>query len=94
MSWDKRKAKRVQFKPSTSIDIRIVGTDGLWRRDGKLLDISESGVLLSHTESVQGLDLRTFLLEFKPQGMASRLCAVVRIEAGRIAARFVKEKSR
>ncbi|MCD0422747.1 MAG: PilZ domain-containing protein [Rhodopseudomonas sp.] len=94
MSWDKRKAKRVQFQRATSIEVCIVGVDGLWRREGKLLDISESGVLLSCTAPIQGLDLRTFLLEFKPRGMASRLCSAVRVEAGRIAARFVKEKAR
>lgn len=94
MSWDKRKAKRVQFNRGNSIDVRIVGIDGLWRQDCKLLDISESGVLLGLTGSVPGLDLRTFLLEFKPQGMASRHCAVVRIEAGHIAARFVKDTAR
>jgi PilZ domain len=94
MSWDKRKAKRVQFQRGTSIDVRIVSVDGLWRREGKLLDISESGVLLSYADSIQEIDLRTFLLEFKPRGMASRLCAVVRIEAGRIAARFIKETAR
>ncbi|MFC0240609.1 PilZ domain-containing protein [Rhodopseudomonas telluris] len=94
MSWDKRKAKRVQFHPRSSIDVRIVGVDGLWRRDCKLLDISESGVLLSYTGSVQDLDLRTFILRFQPEGMASRRCSVVRIEAGRIAARFVKQAAR
>jgi hypothetical protein len=94
MSWDKRKAKRVQFQQADGIDVCIVSVDGVWRREGRLLDISESGVLLSCTGSLQGLDLRTFLLEFRPKRMASRLCAVVRIEAGRIAARFIKETAR
>ena len=91
MGWDKRKAKRVQFQRGQGIDVRIAATDGLWQRDCKLVDISETGVLLNCTGSVQGLDLKTFLLEFAPKGMASRLCASVRIEADRIAARFVKE---
>jgi hypothetical protein len=88
MAWNKRVARRVEFQDG--IAVRIVGADGSWTRDCTMLDISETGVLLSRESSMDGLDIRVFFLVFAGRGLAHRRCELARSDANTIGARFVQ----
>jgi hypothetical protein len=89
MAWGDRKGTRVSFE--RGIDALIMGTDGTWRRDCKLADVSVSGARLIVSGSVEGLDLKEFFLLLTPTGAAFRRCELIRVNGDEIGVRFLKK---
>lgn len=86
MSWDKRQAKRVRFE--REYRATLVGSDGAWRRDCIVLDISETGARLSMEESPDVLKTREFFLLFSMTGPVFRRCELVRLAGTEVGVRF------
>ena len=92
MAWGDRKNSRVSFE--RPIDTMLMGIDGTWRRDCKLVDVSGTGARLIASGSLEGLNLREFFLLLTPSGVAYRRCELVRIDGEEIGVRFLKNRSK
>lgn len=92
MAFGNRKSQRVDFE--RGVNALMMGIDGTWRRECAMMDVSESGVLLTVKGSVAGLDLKEFFLLLSSTGLAYRRCELVRLNGEQIGARFVKQVSR
>jgi PilZ domain len=92
VAWGDRKNSRVSFEHP--IDTMLMGIDGTWRRDCKLVDVSGSGARLIASGSLEGLNLKEFFLLLTPSGGAYRRCELVRIDGEEIGVRFLKTRSK
>ena len=77
MSKELRKNPRIEF--DRGIDVQIMGIDGTWRRQCRMMDVSEKGALLTIVGSFAGLDLKEFFLLLSSTGLAYRKCKLVRV---------------
>lgn len=67
-----------------------MGIDGTWRRDCKMLDVSETGALLRIEGRVAGLDLKEFFLLLSSTGLAYRRCELIRLNGDQVGVHFLK----
>ena len=88
MAWGGRKSTRVSF--DDGIDVLIMGIDGTWRRQCKLVDVSVSGARLLVADPLEGLNLKEFFLMLTPTGSAFRRCELIRLNGDEIGVRFLK----
>ena len=82
-----RKNTRVTF--DEAINLQIMGIDGTWRRQCKLVDVSVSGARLTVADSLEGLNLKEFFLMLTPTGAAFRRCELIRLNGDEIGVRFL-----
>jgi hypothetical protein len=66
-----------------------MGIDGTWRRDCKMIDVSQTGARLSVEASIEGLDLREFFLLLSSTGLAYRRCKLIRVMGDEIGVEFL-----
>ena len=74
MTWGGRKSTRVSF--DDGIDVQIMGIDGTWCRQCKLVDVSVSGARLIAADSLEGLNLREFFLIFFMSDVGSSMIII------------------
>ena len=91
MSEEKRALDRVTF--GRGHGVCIIGIDGTWRRDCLLQAISDNDAMLTVEGSIQGLNLKEFLL-LSSTGLAYRRCELVRVNGSDMDIQFLKAKSR
>lgn len=87
MGWDKREAKRVHFDHERRA--ALLATDGTWRRECILVDVSESGARLRIDGSPDVLRAREFFLLLSPNGLVFRRCELVRLEGSEAGVHFL-----
>jgi hypothetical protein len=75
MGVQKRKNDRVRFE--FGYPARIMAIDGTWFRDCLIEDISQTGVKVSLSESVEGLNLGECFLALSRTGAAHRRCRMI-----------------
>ena len=88
MAYGDRKNERVDFE--RGIPVQIMGIDGTWRRDCKLIDVSQTGAHLCIEGSFEGLDLKEFFLLLSSTGLAYRRCKLVRVAGDQIGVEFLQ----
>lgn len=88
MSKELRKNPRIEF--DRGVDVQIMGIDGTWRRQCRMLDVSENGALLTIVGSFAGLDLKEFFLLLSSTGLAYRKCKLVRVNGDQVGVSFLK----
>jgi len=88
MAYGDRKSERVDFE--RSVHVYIMGIDGTWRRDCKMIDVSQTGARLCIEGSLEGLDLKEFFLLLSSTGLAYRRCRMVRLAGDQIGVEFLK----
>jgi hypothetical protein len=64
--------------------------DGTWRRDCKMLDVSDTGARLLVQGSIEGLVLKEFFLLLSSTGLAYRRCELAWVNGDEIGADFAK----
>jgi len=67
----------------------MMGIDGTWRRDCRMMDVSQTGARLSVLSSIEGLDLSEFFLLLSSTGLAYRRCKLVRVMGDEIGVEFL-----
>ncbi|WP_249780980.1 PilZ domain-containing protein [Bradyrhizobium sp. dw_78] len=82
-----RKNDRVNFE--RGIDVFMMGIDGTWRRNCRMVDVSQTGARLHVPDSIQGLDLREFFLLLSSTGLAYRRCRLIRVAGEQIGIEFL-----
>jgi hypothetical protein len=87
MAYGDRKSGRVDFE--LGIPVYIMGIDGTWRRDCTMIDVSQTGARLLIEGSLEGLDLKEFLLLLSATGPAYRRCQLVRVAGDQIGVLFL-----
>jgi hypothetical protein len=88
MAYGDRKSERVDFE--RGVHVYIMGIDGTWRRDCKMIDVSQTGARLCIEGSLKGLDLKEFFLLLSSTGLAYRRCRMVRLAGDQIGVEFLK----
>jgi hypothetical protein len=86
MSGERRDGKRVRFEHGFSAHMMAI--DGTWRRECKVVDVSESGAQLS-VPSLAGLQLAEFFLLFTSIGVAYRRCRLVWVNGESLGVAFI-----
>jgi PilZ domain len=66
-----------------------MGIDGTWRRNGIMIDVSQTGARLCVEGSLEGLDLKEFFLLLTSTGLAYRRCRMVRLAGDHIGVQFL-----
>jgi hypothetical protein len=87
MAYGARKSDRVDFE--RGIPVYMMGIDGTWRRDCKMIDASQTGARLHIEGTLEGLDLREFFLLLSSTGLAYRRCKLVRVDGDQIGVEFL-----
>ena len=87
MAFGNRKSDRVQFEPK--IPVYMMAIDGTWRRDCKMVDVSQTGARLQIEGSLEGLDLKEFFLLLSSTGLAYRRCQLVRVDGDQLGVQFL-----
>ena len=87
MVFGNRKSDRVQFE--RSIPVYMMAIDGTWRRDCKMVDVSQTGARLQIEGSLEGLDLKEFFLLLSSTGLAYRRCQLVRVDGDQLGVQFL-----
>jgi hypothetical protein len=87
MAYGNRKSERVGFEHG--IPVYMMGIDGTWRRDCKMIDASQTGARLHIEGTLEGLDLREFFLLLSSTGLAYRRCKLVRVDGDEIGVEFL-----
>jgi hypothetical protein len=88
MGYGDRKSERVNFE--RGIQVFIMGIDGTWRRECKMIDVSQTGARLRIEASFEGLDLKEFFLLLSSTGLAFRRCRLVRVDGDQIGVQFLE----
>jgi hypothetical protein len=88
MGYGDRKSERVDFE--RGIPVYIMGIDGTWRRDCKMIDVSQTGARLQVEGSFEGLDLKEFFLLLSSTGLAYRRCELAWVNGDQVGASFLK----
>jgi hypothetical protein len=68
-----------------------MGIDGTWRRDGVMLDVSQTGARLRIEGSLEGLNLKEFFLLLSSTGLVYRRCELVRVAGDEIGIAFPEQ---
>ena len=89
MTYGDRKSERVDFE--RGIPVYMMGIDGTWRRDCRMIDVSQSGARLLIEGSLEGLDLKEFFLLLSSTGLAYRRCKLVRVTGDQIGVAFLAQ---
>jgi hypothetical protein len=95
MAYGDRGSDRVRFE--RGIPVYMMGIDGTWRRDCKMIDVSQTGARLQIEGSLAGLDLKEFFLLLSSTGLAFRRCQLVRVDGDQLGIEFLaqdKKKTR
>lgn len=92
MAYGDRKSERVNF--DRGIPVYMMGIDGTWRRECKLLDVSQTGARLRVEGSLEGLDLKEFFLLLSSTGLAYRRCQLVRLTGDEIGVEFLAREKK
>ena len=79
--------RRVGFE--LGIHVYIMGIDGTWRRECRMVDASQNGARLIVDGSIEGLDLKEFFLLLSSTGLAFRRCRMVRVAGDQIRVEFL-----
>jgi hypothetical protein len=87
MTYGMRRNERVRF--DRGIEVYMMGIDGTWRRDCRMIDVSQTGALLSVAKSIEGLDLSEFFLLLSSTGLAYRRCKLIRVMGDEIGVEFL-----
>ena len=88
MSWNNRKADRVQFQ--RAFPVNLMGVDGTWRRACELLDVSSTGARIEIEGTTDVLQAKEFFLVLSSTGLAFRRCGMVWIDGTIVGVRFLK----
>jgi hypothetical protein len=91
MTYGDRKSDRVQFE--RGIPVYMMGIDGTWRRECKIIDVSQTGARLHIDGSLEGLDLKEFFLLLSSTGLAYRRCQLVRVAGDQLGVEFLAQDS-
>ena len=89
MVYGARKSGRVRFE--RNFPVWIMGIDGTWRRDGVILDVSQTGARLRVEGSLEGLNLKEFFLLLSSTGLVYRHCELVRLAGDEIGIAFSEQ---
>jgi hypothetical protein len=89
MAYGDRKSWRVDFE--RGIPVHMMGIDGTWRRDCRMIDVSQTGARLLIEGSLEGLDLKEFFLLLSSTGLAYRRCKLVRVAGDQIGVAFLAQ---
>jgi len=92
MGKDLRKNPRIDFE--RGVDVQIMGIDGTWRRSCRMMDVSDSGALLTIEGSIADLDLKEFFLLLSSTGLAYRRCKMVRVNGDQVGVIFIKTEGK
>jgi hypothetical protein len=92
MAYGDRKSERVNFE--RGIPVYMMGIDGTWRRECKLIDVSQTGARLRAEGSLEGLDLKEFFLLLSSTGLAYRRCQLVRLAGDEIGVEFLAREKK
>jgi hypothetical protein len=84
----RRTGERVAF--DKGYDAHMMAIDGTWRRDCRLLDVSETGGKLIVEASIVGLNLKEFFLLLSSTGLAYRRCELAWVTGDQIGVNFLK----
>ncbi|MDB5516567.1 MAG: hypothetical protein JWQ17_3325 [Tardiphaga sp.] len=84
----RRTGERVAF--DKGYDAHMMAIDGTWRRDCRLLDVSETGGKLTVEASIVGLNLKEFFLLLSSTGLAYRRCELAWVNGDQIGVNFLK----
>jgi hypothetical protein len=87
MAHGDRKSERVDF--DRGVPVCMMGNDGTWRRDCRMIDVSQTGARLLIEGSLEGLDLKEFFLLLSSTGLAYRRCRLVRVAGDQIGVAFL-----
>ena len=88
MAMEQRKSRRVIFERGFAAHMMAI--DGTWRRACKLDDVSDTGAKLTIEGSVEGLQLREFLLLLSSTGLAYRRCELAWVNGDKVGVYFLK----
>lgn len=92
MAYGDRKSDRVQFE--RGVPVYMMAIDGTWRRDCKMIDVSQTGARLHIEGSLEGLDLKEFFLLLSSTGLAFRRCQLVRFDGDQLGVEFLARETR
>jgi hypothetical protein len=92
MGKELRKSQRIDFE--RGVNVQIMGIDGTWRRQCRMMDVSENGALLTIEGSVAGLDFKEFFLLLSSTGLAYRKCKLVRVNGDQIGVVFLRPEAK
>jgi hypothetical protein len=84
----RRVGERVAF--DKGYEAHMMAIDGTWRRDCRLLDVSETGGKLTVEASIVGLNLKEFFLLLSSTGLAYRRCELAWVNGDQIGVNFLK----
>ena len=76
------------------VDVYLMAIDGTWRRDCVMQEVSDSGARLLVRGSIEGLNLKEFLLLLSSTGLAYRRCELSWVNGEHIGAKFKKRISK
>ena len=85
---EQRKSRRVIFERGFAAHMMAI--DGTWRKTCKLEDVSDTGAKLTIEGSVEGLQLREFLLLLSSTGLAYRRCELAWVNGDKVGVYFLR----
>jgi hypothetical protein len=86
---EQRKSRRVLFERGHPAHMMAI--DGTWRRDCKMLDVSDTGAQLTVDGSIGDLNLKEFFLLLSSTGLAYRRCQLAWVNGDRVGVYFLKQ---
>lgn len=92
MRFDNRKTLRVRMDHRQPI--KLMGSDGTWRRSCVLLDISQTGAKIEVEGTLDVLQAKEFFMLLSSTGLAYRRCELVWIDGTTAGVHFVNSDSK
>lgn len=89
MILEKRDAGRVVFEQG--FPVWLMAIDGTWRRNCRMMDVSETGARLVVESSIEGINLKEFFLLLSSTGLAFRRCELAWVNGEEIGATFLRQ---
>jgi hypothetical protein len=86
---EKRNAGRVTFE--RGFPVWLMAIDGTWRRNCRMMDVSETGARLIVESSIEGINLKEFFLLLSSTGLAFRRCELAWVNGEEIGATFLRQ---
>ncbi|MBH5396711.1 PilZ domain-containing protein [Bradyrhizobium sp. CNPSo 4010] len=87
MKFDGRKAFRVKMDHRQPVN--LMGSDGTWRRNCVLLDVSQTGAKVEVEGTLDVLQAKEFFMLLSSTGLAYRRCELVWIDGTTAGLHFV-----
>lgn len=84
----RRLGERVVFEEG--YQAHLMAIDGTWRRECRLLDVSETGGKLVVDGSMVGFNLKEFFLVLSSTGLAYRRCELAWVNGDQMGVNFLK----